>query len=148
MKNHKLSLLLVNAFLVVNILIYILIPFVNVSFVKNPVTISIYCVGLAGMAILEIFLSKEYKRIPADKETEKEVKIKELQVEEEYISYAKQSEFVEKSRKIRHDFNNILQITNSLSRKPDKNTEVHIMNILDELSAEIEDIQKGCDPDV
>ncbi|MEE1066403.1 MAG: hypothetical protein UH249_09760 [Acutalibacteraceae bacterium] len=114
MKNHKLNLLLVNAFLVVNILIYILIPFVNVSFVKNPVTISIYCVGLAGMAILEIFLSKEYKRIPADKETEKEVKIKELQVEEEYISYAKQSEFVEKSRKIRHDFNNILQITNSL----------------------------------
>ena len=70
MKNHKLNLLLVNAFLVVNILIYILIPFVNVSFVKNPVTISIYCVGLAGMAILEIFLSKEYKRIPADKETD------------------------------------------------------------------------------
>lgn len=143
MKNHKVSHFLINTFLIINVLIYILIPFVNVSFVKNPVTITIYCIGLVGMIILEIFLSTEYKRIPIDKEREKEVKIRELQVEKEYMNYAKQSEFVEKSRKIRHDFNNILQITSSLNQKSDKSSDIHIINILDELSSEIEDIQKG-----
>lgn len=143
MKNHKVSHFLINTFLIINVLIYIIIPFVNVSFVKNPVTITIYCIGLVGMIILEIFLSTEYKRIPIDKEREKEVKIRELQVEKEYMNYAKQSEFVEKSRKIRHDFNNILQITSSLNQKSDKSSDIHIINILDELSSEIEDIQKG-----
>lgn len=143
MKNHKVSHFLINTFLIINVLIYIIIPFVNVSFVKNPVTITIYCIGLVGMIILEIFLSKEYKRIPIDKEREKEVKIRELQVEKEYMNYAKQSEFVEKSRKIRHDFNNILQITSSLNQKSDKSSDIHIINILDEISSEIEEIQKG-----
>lgn len=145
MKNFKLNQTFINIFLIANVIIYILIPFVNVSFVKTPFTVTVYCIGIIGMIVLEIFLARQFKKIPADKEKEKEIRIKEIKVEEDYKHYANQLKFVNESRKVRHDFNNISQVVNSLNNHSDEESKKHAANILDDLYSEIENIQKGCE---